>query len=190
MKKSELKQIIQEEIQKVLNEENEDISTLAKILYKGGVDSEEKTKAAVEAKLGRKLTVIEKTKVTKVVNKIDNEKVVVTYEKRKKKESEGWRKRYEQGLLPLELDDFHGTPDPRYYESKKIDSKRIGYRRNPSLVGYLDIYQSISRPEPSSVTKFELKDKYINTPITGPIKVGKENWTLEKIYKEFYGLKF
>lgn len=174
MKHSELKQLIKEEIQKVLNEETEDISLLAKTLYKGGADSQNKTKTAIEAKLGRKLTSIEQAKVTKVVNKIDNEKFVASYEKRKKETSAELKKRSQQRLLPLELDNFRGTPDPRYYEAKKT-------------LSYTDTDRAIDILEPSGITKFKLKDKYINTPVTGSIKVGKEDWTLEKIYKEFYG---
>jgi hypothetical protein len=171
MKRSELRHLIREEISKVLSEETQDIAVLAKRLYKG-----EKTHAAVEAELGRALTPIEKAKVTKVVNKIDSEKFVAKYEKSEKARLASYKKRYEQGLLPLELHNYMGTPDSRYYTPKMETISP-------------DFSNSYTSPkvEPSGTTTYYLKDKYIDTPVKA-IRIGDETWSLEKVYQKFQGL--
>ena len=168
MKKSELQQIIKEEISKVL-ESNEDIASLAKKHYS---DDKFETRKAVRQELGRDLTTLEKGRLTRAWDKINLGIFRKNVDAREKVQRSANKQRMDKGLLPLRIDNARGIPDKRYY----IATPRV-FRGDYGR----DYYEA----EPSGYTYYKLADEYINKPITDTIKIGNNDYTVEDVWKEF-----
>jgi hypothetical protein len=171
MKKSELKQIIKEEIVRALVlESNEDIASLVKKHYN---DDKFETQKAVRQELGRDLTTLEKGRLTRAWDKINLE---IWGKKRDAWEADrkaGFEQRKNKRLLPLKLDNVIGIPDKRYYISNPI----VSTTHDGGLY-----YQA----EPSGYTNYKLASSYIDKPITGDIKIGDNYMSLDDVWKTFY----
>lgn len=161
MKKNLLKQIIKEEIQKILKEEIDISAEVVQYVKDNPFNEENKyhgeheVKSFVEDKMGRPLTPQEKSKVTKIFNKLRSEYWVRTYREESDAEDRAARERYSKNLLPLTTDNGSGRPDPTYYElaNTYYDTDRDG-----------NVHVSHSDPK-SGYTDYKLKSKWINTPV-------------------------
>lgn len=168
MKASELKQLIREEIRRVL-ESNEDIASLVQKHYN---DDKFETQKAVRQELGRDLTTLEKGRLTRAWDKINLNIFRKNVDAREKAQRSANRERMNKGLLPLRIDNAKGLPDKRYY---------IAAPRVSTTHGGSPYYEA----EPSGYTYYKLADEYINKPVTGTIKIGNKDYTVEDVWKAF-----
>jgi hypothetical protein len=161
MKKEQLKQMIKEEIKKILTEEIDIASELDSFFQNNPYTKENQWSHEYEAKnhiqnvMGRPLTPQEKSKVTKMVKKYRDDFWGKSYREKRDTEDKIARERYLNNLLPLTTDNGRGTPDSMYYTLANMyrDVDRDG-----------NVRISYSDPK-SGYTDYKLKDKWINTPV-------------------------
>jgi len=161
MKKEQLKQIIKEEIQKILTEEIDIAFELDSFFQNNPYTKENQWSHEYEAKdhiqnvMGRPLTPQEKGKVTKIVKKYRDDFWGKRFREKSEAEDKAARERYLNNLLPLTTDNGNGTPDSTYYTTANEYSwtDRDG-----------NIHTSYSDPK-SGYTDYKLRDKWINTPV-------------------------
>lgn len=161
---------------KLLKEEQEgDITSLVKDFYKNGMKMGDSSKAKefISNQLNRPLTPVEKSKITREFDKLYLADFSADSEKRQEKEYAKKLERAQKNILPLELDNYSHTPDPQYYEP------RPRYLTGKGGISYTE-------PEPSGVTKYELKDEFKDKPITGTYKAKGKEYSIPDFYKTFY----
>ena len=159
MNKSDLKQLIKEEIKKILAEEIDIFSELDSFFQNNPYTEENQWSHEYDAKdhiqnvMGRSLTPQEKSKVTKIVKKYLED----FWEKKSREslslEDKITRERYLNNLLPLTTDNGNGTPDSTYYTT----ANEYNWTDRDD-----NAHTSDSDPK-SGYTDYKLKDKWINT---------------------------
>jgi hypothetical protein len=161
MKHSQLKQLIKEEIKKILTEEIDIASELDVFFQNNPYTEKNQWSHEYEAKdhiqniMGRPLTPQEKSKVTRITKKYRDDFWGKNYREKRDKEDAEQRERYQNNLLPLTTDNGNGTPDITYYTLANT------YRFTDP-----DGNVHISHSDPKSgYTDYKLRDKWINTPV-------------------------
>jgi hypothetical protein len=172
MKKEQLKQLIKEEIRKVLNEDL-DIASELNIFYKNSPFNEKNYRSHdynglkyIQDKIGRDLTPQEKGKITRISNKYLEEYWGKKFNDESEAEEKAAQERYQNNLLPLTTDNGSGTPDSKYYELANTYSQTLkgGGTR-------------ITHSDPKSgYTNYKLKDEWIDIPV--------DNSTLNQFWKD------
>ena len=161
MKKEQLKQLIKEEIQKILTEEIDIAFELDSFFQNNPYTQENQWSHEYEAKdhiqnvMGRPLTPQEKVKVTKIVKKYREDFWGKRFREKSEAEDKAARERYLNNLLPLTTDNGSGTPDGTYYTLANTyrDVDRDG-----------NVHISHRDPK-SGYTDYRLRDKWIDTPV-------------------------
>ena len=161
MKYSDLKQLIKEEIQKILTEEI-DIASEIEMFFQDNPYTQENqhhheydVKDHIQNVMGRPLTPQEKGKVTKIVKKYREDFWGKRFREESEAEDKAARERYLNNLLPLTTDNGSGTPDGTYYTLANT------YRFTDP-----DGNVHISHRDPKSgYTDYRLRDKWIDTPV-------------------------
>ena len=119
MKKEQLKQLIKEEIIKILNEDLDIPSEVSQYVKDNPFDEKNKyhgeyeVKSFIEDKMGRPLTPQEKSKITRIFNKFRSDYFIKSYREETNKKDAEARERYKNNLLPLTTDNGRGRPDPK-----------------------------------------------------------------------------
>jgi hypothetical protein len=112
-------------------------------------------KKHIQDKLGRPLTPKEKGAITRIYKKSLEKYWVDSFEKQSGEEQEAERNRYRKNLLPLNVSNAGGTPDPTYYEP--AHTYYYTYKGGKTAISHED-------PK-SGYTFYKLKDKWIDTPV-------------------------
>ena len=161
MKKSELRQIIKEEISKVLNEEIDISTELVKFFQTNPFTKENQWSHDYEAKdyiqnvMNRPLTPKEKSQITRMINKYRDDFWGKSYREERDKEDKTSKERYLNNLLPLTVDNGRGRPDSTYYTV----ANTYYYTDNDGNTSTSHIDSK------SGYTDYKLRDKWINTPV-------------------------
>ena len=161
---------------KMLNEEQEgDIVSLVKDFYKTGmkIGDSSKAKEAISNQLNRPLTAIEKSKITREFDKLYFNDSRAEDTKKSQERHNSKLERAQKNMLPLELDNFSHTPDPKYYDARPRHFTGVGGG-------------SWTEPEPDGTTRFELKDEFKDKPITGTYTTNGKEYSIPDFYKTFY----
>jgi hypothetical protein len=162
MKQSQLKQIIKEEIQKILSEDLDISAEVSQYVKNNPFDEKNKyhgeyeVKSFIEDKMGRPLTPQEKSKITRIFNKFRSEYNIKDYTEKMDKEDAEERERYRNNLLPLTTDNGRGRPDPTYYEYTNTYYNR-DHEGNVTSISHMD--------SKSGYTDYQLKSKWVDTPV-------------------------
>lgn len=161
MKKSDLQQLIKEELRKVLKEEINITSELGNYLQSNPFTQENQhhheydVKDYIQKVMGRPLTPQEKSKTTKIIRKHRDDFWGKRFREKSNREDTINRERYLNNLLPLTTDNGRGTPDSTYYTTANE------YNWTDRDGG---THTSYSDPK-SGYTDYKLRDKWLNTPV-------------------------
>jgi hypothetical protein len=161
MKKDQLRQIIKEEIQKILKEDIDIASELNNFFQENPFTKENQWSHHVDAfkhiesKIGRPLIPQEKSKTTRTISKFRKDFWGRKFKEESEAEDKAERDRYRNNLLPLTTDNGNGRPDGTYYE---LASTYSSVDRDGNV--------RISHSDPKSgYTDYRLRDKWITTPV-------------------------
>jgi hypothetical protein len=161
MKKTDLQQLIKEELRKVLKEEINITSELEDFLQKNPFTQENQhhheydVKNHIQKVMDRPLTPQEKSKITRIIRKYRDDFWGRTFREKRDREDTINRERYLNNLLPLTTDNGRGTPDSTYYTTA-----------NEYIWTDKDGGTHISYSDPKSgYTDYKLRDKWLNTPV-------------------------
>ena len=161
MKKSELRQIIKEEISKVMNEEIDISAELTQYFNDNPINNENQNayhigaRKHVEGKFDRPLLPHEKSKITRMIDKYRIDFWGRRIREKSDAEDKIVRDRYQNNLLPLTVDNGSGRPDSTYYElaNTYYNTDNDGNTR----MSYSD--------SKSGYTDYKLKSQWINEPV-------------------------